>query len=205
MTAENWHPQQEHTNTPAPDWRLLYWGPQTHGAHQGPWEDCSPSPCPEQAQPWGQTKLLRAFYTVGSGNIPRMEMAQPVWAPAALLGWLHGEKPFPYRQAEHILFQSVTIVSHPPAVCCPEEQLSLLSNLLIDYWWAGGHSKNGASPWWAQTGCPQHRQCPQQCQVGDSDQSYLQPQTRWGNRTVLGSTKGLQPQTAGSRAGCTVV
>lgn len=70
-------------------------------------------------------------------------MAQPLWAPAALLGCLHGEKPSPYRQAEHILFQSVTIVPHPPAVCCPEEQLSLLSNLLIGIGGQEGTAKMG--------------------------------------------------------------
>lgn len=70
-------------------------------------------------------------------------MAQPLWAPAALLVCLHEEKLLPYPQAEDLLFQSMTIASHPPAVCCSEEQLSFLSNLLIDITGEKGIAKTG--------------------------------------------------------------
>lgn len=94
-----------------------------------------PKPCPEQTQPWGLTRYLRAFYpiwadsTQGPDSTPGMEMAQPLLAPPALLGCLHGEKPFSFYQAEHLLLQSMAIVFHSPALCSEEK---LLYNFLTD-------------------------------------------------------------------------
>lgn len=132
-------PTEAHLKMPC----LHAWGPQTHTAYQGPWEDCRRTHCPEQAQMCGQTRSLRAFYPVGAGNTLRMEVVQPGCAPAALLGFLHGEKPFPYPQAEDLLLQSMIIASHPPAVWCSEEQFSLLSNLLIDIGGEEGTARMG--------------------------------------------------------------
>lgn len=104
------------------------WGPQTRAAYQGPWEHSSPTHCPEQAQPWGQTRSLRSLPFL-SWQFFKDEDSTTSLVPSSTARLPSWGKPFPYCQAEHLLFQSMTIASHPPAVCCSEEPLS---NLLID-------------------------------------------------------------------------
>lgn len=90
-----------------------------------------PNACPEQTQPWGQTRYLRAFYpfwadsTQGADSTPGMEMAQPLLAPPAWAVFMG--KNFPPHLAEHLLLQSMAIAFHS-ALCCSEEQL--LNNFL---------------------------------------------------------------------------
>lgn len=87
-----------------------------------------PNPCPEQTQPWGQTRCLRAFNPIWADSTPGMEMAQPLLAPPAWAVFMG--KNFPSHLTEHLILQSVAIAFHSPALCCSEEQL--LNSFLTD-------------------------------------------------------------------------
>lgn len=79
----------------------------------GTWGGQVPSSCPKKAQPWAQTRLLRASPSWDVKH-PRMETAQLPWAPAPPLGCPHGEKVSPNLQPEPPIFQLVLLPLNIP-------------------------------------------------------------------------------------------